>query len=150
MLGSSAGPLWVQTISNPDGKSLGEQVTYIPSTPTLCTSQLEHGFKGICWSEFTQAQSQKGQVSSAYQEKAEGNVLRFTFTKASLTSSACSMLRGVETVSPLVIMVRLVRQFITSWGSTWQRQHQTQLLYTRGSSNEGIFREKNQHFYTVF
>lgn len=40
--------------------------------------------------------------------------LGITFTKASLTSSACSMLSGVETVSPLVMMVRLVRQFFTS------------------------------------
>lgn len=41
-----------------------------------------------------------------------------TLTKASRTSRACSMLRGVETVSPLVMSVRLVRQFIRSLTST--------------------------------
>lgn len=42
----------------------------------------------------------------------------FTFTNASRTSRACSILRGVDTVSPRVIIVRLVRQFIKSLKST--------------------------------
>ncbi len=46
----------------------------------------------------------------------------FTFTKASRTSSACSMLRGVDTVSPRVIIVRLVKQFIRSFKSTYEHR----------------------------
>lgn len=42
-----------------------------------------------------------------------------TLTKASRTSSACSLLSGVDTVSPRVMRVRLVRQFIRSGGFTW-------------------------------
>lgn len=45
---------------------------------------------------------------------------RPTLTKASRTSSACSLLSGVDTVSPRVMRVRLVRQFIRSGGFTWQ------------------------------
>lgn len=42
-----------------------------------------------------------------------------TLTKASRTSSACSLLSGVDTVSPRVMRVRLVRQVIRSGGFTW-------------------------------
>lgn len=41
-----------------------------------------------------------------------------TLTKASRTSRACSLLSGVDTVSPRVMRVRLVRQFIRSGGFT--------------------------------
>lgn len=41
-----------------------------------------------------------------------------TLTKASLTSSACSLLSGVDTVSPRVMRVRLVRQLIRFGGFT--------------------------------
>lgn len=44
-----------------------------------------------------------------------------TLTKASRTSSACSLLSGVDTVSPRVMRVRLVRQPIRSGGFTWCR-----------------------------
>lgn len=64
-------------IANP----LQSRLPNTPSISTLCTSQLEHGSKGICWSQPTQApseilflcsgcSSQKGQISSAYQQKA--------------------------------------------------------------------------------
>lgn len=45
-----------------------------------------------------------------------------TLTKASRTSSACSLLRGVDTVSPRVIRVRLVRQLIKSGGFTYSKR----------------------------
>lgn len=44
-----------------------------------------------------------------------------TLTKASRTSRAWSRLSGVETVSPLVIRVLLVRQLVRSWLFTWGR-----------------------------
>lgn len=45
-----------------------------------------------------------------------------TLTKASRTSRPCSTLRGVETLSPLVIRVRVVRHVITSWGFTCKKR----------------------------
>lgn len=48
-----------------------------------------------------------------------------TLTKASLTSRACSTLRGVATLSPRVIRVRVVKQTITSLGSTYRTQKDT-------------------------
>ena len=47
-----------------------------------------------------------------------------TLTKASRTSNACSLLSGVDTVSPRVMRVRLVRQFIRSGGFTWREDIQ--------------------------
>lgn len=58
---------------------------------------------GVQWRDGTKARRKKAML---------------TFTKASRTSKACSMLRGVDTVSPRVMMVRLVRQFIKSLEST--------------------------------
>lgn len=54
-----------------------------------------------------------------------------TLTKASRTSRACSMLRGVDTVSPLVIRVRLVRQFIRSLPSTWTHKHRERSFWNQ-------------------
>lgn len=55
-----------------------------------------------------------------------------TFTKASRTSSACSLLSGVDTVSPRVIRVRLVRQFIKFGGFTWRDHRQALLTLPNG------------------
>ena len=48
-----------------------------------------------------------------------------TLTKAFLTSIPCSTFRGVATLSPRVMSVRVVRHTITSLGSTFETKSET-------------------------
>lgn len=80
----------------------------------LCRNNKDGKTKRDLLREGERAKEREGKIEA---DKVLQRVL-LTFTKASRTSRACSMLSGVETVSPRVMRVRLVRQFITSFIST--------------------------------
>lgn len=58
-----------------------------------------------------------------------------TLTKASRTSRPCSTLRGVATLSPRVIRVRVVKHTMTSLGSTWWSIGRKRKIQTASSSS---------------